>query len=201
MLPSRGRPGLSLMMTVERELTVVDLVALSTGEIAAPVQGPPTIQKLRASHHAVAIALAAGRSVQETAYMVGYTPQRVSDLQSRDPTFQNLLAYYRNQATEVAVNDSNRIQAKLVDLGEAALDEIIGRVDDDALRAQMPLGELRQLAAMSLDRTVAPPKTTQPVTIVPTKITFNMGNRDLRPQVPEGTIEIEHEAISGDPTE
>lgn len=181
MLPSRGRPGLTMLMTVERELSVSDLIEVSTGAVVAPTQAPPTIQKLKASHHAVAIALAAGKTVQEVAYMVGYTPQRVSDLQSRDPTFQQLLAYYREQATEVAVNDSNRIQAKLIDLSETAIDELAERVDDEKQRKLMPTSELRQIAAMGLDRTVAPPKTTQPVTVVPTKITFNMGTRELKP--------------------
>ncbi len=187
MLPKRGRPGLTLLMSVERELTAVDLVALSTGETYAPRQAPPVIQKLRSVHHSVAIALASGKTVQEAAYLVGYTPQRVSDLATKDPTFQHLVSTYRSQLIDNSMSESTRAQIKLLDISDLALEEIRERLENDVKREQMPLGELRQLAAMGLDRTVAPPKTAQPVTIVPTKITFNMGTRDLSPKL-EGTV-------------
>ena len=188
MLPSRGRPGLTLLMSVKRELTPLDLVRLSTE--ATPRTAAPVIQRLRASHHAAARHLANGKSVRETAALVGRTPQRIGDL-TRDPAFQELQAYYEDQRTEVDIDRAAVIQADLVDVAELAVHEIQERLEDPAKLAQIPIGELRQVAAMGLDRTVAPPKQAVTVSSPPTHITFNMGTRDLRPK----TITEEGETI------
>jgi len=180
MLPSRGRPGQVLLMTVGRELHADDLVRLAT-DANAPYVAQPMIKKLRAIHHATARHLVAGKSVKEVAALVGYTPQRVSDLKNKDPAFQNLLSYYEMQREEIDVDTTNRMQAKLVDIAELATDEIADRLEDPAKMAQIPVGELRQIAQLGLDRTVAPPKTAQPAATAPTHITFNMGTRDLQP--------------------
>lgn len=181
MLPARGRPGQALLMTVKRELTVMDMIRLETE--SAPKTAVPVLQRLKASHHMAARLLAAGRSIRDTAYAVGLTPQRISDLQTQDPTFQDLVSYYQDQIAESNIQDASRVGAKLLDVAETATDEIASRLDDPEKLAQIPIGELRQIAVMGLDRTVAPPKTAQPVVVTPTQITFNMGTKDIRPKV------------------
>lgn len=167
------------MMTISHQLEAEDLMRLTTED--APRVAAPILQRLRASHHAAARHLATGKSIRETAILVGRTPQRIGDL-TRDPAFQELMHYYNDQKAEVSITDSNRIQEKLVEMAELATDELLDRLEDPVKVAALPAGELRQIAAMGLDRTVAPPKTAIPGAVVPTQITFNMGTRDLRPQ-------------------
>lgn len=189
MLPSRGRPGLTLLMSVKRELDAEDILRLAISD-DLPRSAAPVLQRLRTSHHTAARYLASGKSIKETALLVDRTPQRIGDL-TRDPAFCDLVAYYENQIKDSSIDNSQRIHEKLVEVAELATDEILDRLENDETRAKLPVGELRQIAALGLDRTVAPPKTAQPATIIPAQITFNMGTRDLRPT--EEKI-IEHEA-------
>lgn len=183
MLPTRGRPGAVLLMTTERELTPSDLMNLSLSDQQAPTvyDAAPKLQRLRESHHRAARLLARGLSVRDVAFEVGRTPQRISDL-LHDPTFQELVSSYQAANEQVETAATQRIQTKLVDVAELATDEILDRLEDDAKRASIPVGELRQIAAMGLDRTLAPPKTAQPIVSTPTHITFNMGTKDIRPK-------------------
>lgn len=179
-LPARGRPGISIMLSVGRHLTAADLLRLQTEE--SPKVAAPMLQKLKAWHHNAARLVASGRPLNEIALATGYTAQRISDLKT-DQLFNNLVAYYREQIAETGIDDAQRLQTKLIDTAETALDEIQTRLDDpDQLKA-IPTGELRQIAAMGLDRTVAPAKQALPPTQAPIKVTFKMGPRDIRPTV------------------
>ncbi len=181
MLPKRGRPGLTLLMSVKRELTALDLIRLST-EGKTHV-GPPVLQRLKANHHAAARYVAAGKSAVEVAHLVGLTPQRVRDLARDDPAFKDLVAnYYAQMSSDLTVETQRRVNEKLTILAETAVDVLLERIDDPAKEAAMPTSEVRQMAQLGLDRTVAPPKTATPATIVPTHVTFNMGVRDIRPK-------------------
>lgn len=181
MLPSRGRPGLAMLMTVKRELTPMDLLRLAT-DPTVPRVSAPVLQKLRASHHMAARLLASGKTVQETALVVGYTPQRVSDLQQQDPAFRELVAQYQNQIADLDIDEIQEFQGRLKDAARGALEEIQDRLEDDKRRADIPTSELRQIVTMGADRTIAPPKVAQQAQTLPTKITFNMGTRDIRPK-------------------
>lgn len=181
LLPSRGRPGVSLLLTVERHLTAADIfrAATQTDAPKVPVAG---LQKLKAVHHGAARMLAAGKTVAEVAYTIGKTPQRVGEWQRSDPSFQDLIAYYKDQIEDIGIADAQRIHMKLLDVAETALDEVGDRLDDDAKRTALPMSELRELVKLGGDRTVAPPKTAQPTQTVPTKVTFNIGTRDIKPK-------------------
>lgn len=185
MLPSRGRPGLALVMSVKRPLTPGDLLRLQT-DPDLPISAAPILKRLRAIHHQAAQLLAAGKSIKETAFAVGQTPQSIGDRARSDPAFKELVSYYQNQRTDAVIDTTNRVQQKLIDVAELAVDEITDRLEDPAKLNALPVSELRQLATMGLDRTVAPPKTAQPATIMPTQITFNVGTRDIRPKTIEG---------------
>lgn len=198
MLPSRGRPGVAMIMEVERELTGEDIQRLALDPTIGRI-APPIVQRLRDRHHAIARLLASGRTVTQTALACGVTPQRVSDLERTDPAFQQLVADYRLQVNDSMIDEAQEFHGKLVDIQRGALGEIQDRLADDGLRTKMSIEELRKLSEMGLDRTTNPPKTAQPTSITPHKITFNMGPRKLTPKVIEGeSTEIEFEEIEGE---
>lgn len=180
MIPKRGRPGALIMMSIARALTARDLMNLAANPGAR--KGPPMIQRLKAAHHQAARLLVEGKTVREVALITGYSRQRLSDMQRTDPMFIDLMSYYEGMTNELGVDDTTRIRNRLVDAGETALIEIQDRLDDDATRSKMSIDELRKISEMGLDRTVAPPRTAIPNTVVPTRITFNIGDRDLRPK-------------------
>lgn len=180
MLPKRGRPGAVMMMTTVRELNPGDIFKLATEGANLPRTAAPILQRLRAVHHDAARHLASGKTIRETAQLCGRTPQRISDL-TVDPTFQELMAYYHGQIDERATDDAADFQAVLLSIAKEAAEEIQDRLGDDAKRAQIPFGELRQIMGDALSRTVAPQKVAQGNAVVPTHITFNMGTKDIRP--------------------
>jgi hypothetical protein len=168
-----------IIMSVGRHLTAEDLLRLQTEP--APKVAAPTIQRLKAWHHTAARLVASGQAISQVAIAVGYTKQRISDL-TIDPTFAALVESYRDSIAETGIDDAQRVQTKLLDASEAAMDEINRRLEEpDELKA-IPVGELRQIATMGLDRTVAPPKAAPPALQPPIKVTFKMGVRELRPE-------------------
>lgn len=180
-LPSRGRPGVTLVMSVRRQLDESDLIAMATEP--APKVGAPIIQKLRATHHNAARLLAQGKSVKEVAILVNRTAQRISDLQ-KDPAFIDLTSFYRDQITETTIDQAQTLQETWVDIAQLATDEIQDRLEDPAQLKTIPIAELRQLATAGSDRTVAPPRQATPMVSPPLQVTFNMGPNQLTPKEP-----------------
>jgi hypothetical protein len=189
MLPKRGRPGVVLMMSLERELTSEDLFRLTTMNDHS-LTAPPVIQRLREVHHAAARGIARGDSVREVAIMVNRTPQRISDL-LQDPAFKELVAYYKTQIEEDEITDAKRARMDYVDINDLARGEIIKRLEDPTKLNEVPIDELRRLMTDTGDRTHSPPKTATATVSIPTRITFNMP-RDIAPRDETGKI-IEHE--------
>lgn len=194
-IPNRGAIAEPLLMEVERELTQQDLARL--GE--APKVSVPILQKLRATHHRQAQLLASGKTVSEVAMIVGCTVQRLVQLQV-DPTFAELVAFYQDQVMTAMMEDTVRLQAKIVDVGEMAVDELQARLEDDDKRAKMPVGEVRKIAEFAMDRTVAPAKTAPPPNTAPSAITINFGTPIDKPAV-DGTstrvTDVEDESGKG----
>lgn len=178
LIPSRGAVAEPLALEVLRPLTARDMERL--GE--APKVGVPILQRLRATHHRQAQLLASGKSVSETAAIVGCTPQRLTQLQA-DPAFSDLVAYYQDQLMAAMLSDTARLKDKIVDVGEMAVDELRERMEDDAKRRAMKTGEIRRIAEFAMDRTVAPPVVAPPTNTAPAAITINFGTpvADQRP--------------------
>ncbi len=188
LIPARGAVAEPLLLEVDRALTAEDLTRL----VGAPKVTVPILQKLRATHHRQAQLLASGKSVKEVAAIVGCTTQRLVQLQV-DPTFRELMNYYRDQIMTTLLEDNVRLQHKIIDLGEMAVDELTSRLEDDGRRTTMPVGEVRKIAEFSMDRTVAPPKVAAPPTHAPAAITINFGTPVGKPQVEqEAKLTIEH---------
>lgn len=200
LIPARGRlPSASVLMEVVRPLTASDIIALAAGATTGPRTGVQPLKTLKSLHHRAARLLAAGKSVKDVAFAVGRTPQRISDLQA-DPAFAELVAIYSAELDAVIADENEAMIRDHVHINELVREEIIDRLEDPALRAAVPLGELRQLLSDTSDRTGAPKKQSAPTIAPPTSITFNIAGRaKLRddPESAQGPI-VDIEAESTD---
>ena len=178
------------MMEVERELTNEDLFRFQVMN-DQPLQSAPIIQRLREVHHRAARLVAAGMDHTKVGIETGRSAQRIGDL-CRDPAFKELVEYYRTQIEEVDIVSAAIAFRDYADINDLARGEILGRLEDPAKIKDVPIDELRRLMTDTGDRTHMPPKTAAPVVSIPTKITFNMGKRDIRPKDENGLL-IEHD--------
>lgn len=165
-------------LEVTRELTQGDF-----DKPRATGANVPALQRISHRHKTAARAIAAGIRPLDVANMVGYTPQRISDMINNDPAFQNLVAEYAARIESAAFDETVAFQAKLLVIANETADEIVERLEDDDKRTKIPMSELRNLMGDALSRTVAPPKQTQPATVAPTKIIFNVGDKILKPVI------------------
>ena len=172
-LPTRGALSV-LSIEVERELTEADLLELRF----MPDNSPPTLKTISARHRRTAMMVAQGRSNEEIAEALGYTPTRVSQLRF-DPSFAELVAGYEDQIHEESLADEKRYRAKLLMAGETALDSMMEQLEENP-RA-IPFSERRQVVTMAADRTVAPPRGSTNMPPPPTEITLNFGDA-LKPK-------------------
>lgn len=108
-----------------RELTETDVV---------PSASPPTVKRLRDSHHAVAKLLARGLQPHEVSLQTGYSSSRISILQN-DPTFQELLAFYRMDSERIAAE----FTAKMGLVSQDILQEFHERLLDNPENIADPL--------------------------------------------------------------
>ena len=118
----KGRAGKAVACAEIRDLTAADLALLETER---GIQAPP-IAKLRASHHALARALAAGCKPAEAGLITGYSASRISILQ-KDPSFIELMDLYRDQ-----VQDNFSAGLELMKVAHVEMvEEIVDRVRDN----------------------------------------------------------------------
>lgn len=143
---ARGRKAKPLALEVMRELQESDL-DLILNPPPSGIQASP-VQRMRNTHHMLARLLAEGRKGAECSLITGYTPGRISVLQS-DPTFKELVEYYKDQAAAKFVD----VHARLAALAISSLDELQERLEAE------PEGftkrELMELAELCLDRSIA----------------------------------------------
>lgn len=139
-----GRPGAKLTATVVGELTAQDLELYN--ETEGPIYPAPTLQRVRASHHRLAMVLAKGSSDIEASQITGYSPGRINGLKS-DPSFQDLLTYYEKQAEGAFGQVINQMATLSLD----AMQELLRRLDENP--DEFKTEELLKLATNMLDRT------------------------------------------------
>lgn len=175
-LPPRGRPGAILAFEVEGDLAPSDFYEAAT-EPGVKVNAP-ALQTPRAVHQRVALLMANGFSDAEIALDVGRTIERIRQYRV-DPTMQALINHYALQKADLDIEAQGRLAREALDVTEIAVREIRTRLEDDEKRAQIPVGELRQIAKDFGDRTVLPPKQAQTSAPVATSITFNIAGRGL----------------------
>lgn len=113
-----------------RELRVEVLRSLESGDLetllaanAAPQSGEQRIQRLRTSHHRLAELLASGSTPAEAGVITGYSGAYISILQN-DPSFQELLEYYRAQRRTAFAD----LQAQIADYASDIVGELQERL-------------------------------------------------------------------------
>lgn len=120
---ARGKQS-SLEASFARDLTSEDTDSLRDEPRSSTL--PPSVQKLRGTHHRVAQLLALGQHNQnEISVITGYSPSRISILQN-DPAFKELIAHYTSCGKEVFVN----VQQKMLGVVSDAVDELQSRLDE-----------------------------------------------------------------------
>ena len=138
-----------------RDLTQEDIASLSK-RAAYGSQPGALIQKLRAPHHTLARLLAEGKKHPECSVVTGYTVEYIVMLE-RDPAFQELVAYYKEQVSAVYLN----VHERLANLGAMAMEIIQERMSDPEKVKTMTTGQLREIMNDALDRSSAPSKVMQ----------------------------------------
>jgi hypothetical protein len=139
----RGRPGAEILLAFDRELGEADLVA-AAGPKTGHLQANP-IKALRDHHHQLARLLASGVPNVEAAAITGYSQSRISILKG-DPSFRELLAYYRELKKEIFVD----AQQRLAHLGLSAAAELQERLEDAP--KSFSHRELNEIMRDTLDR-------------------------------------------------
>lgn len=138
-----------------RDLSADDIASLSKRAAYGSQQGQ-LIQKLRAPHHTLARLLAEGKKHPECSIITGYTVEYIVMLE-RDPAFQELIAFYKEQVGAVYLN----VHERLANLGAMAMEIIQERMSDPEKVKTMTTGQLREIMNDALDRSSAPSKVMQ----------------------------------------
>jgi len=142
---SRGRKRSDVQGSVTRELESDDIQKLhglsfgALGTVVAP------LKRLKHSHHGLARLVADGVREAEISAITGYSLSYISSIK-KFPDFIELVAYYNEQKQEVYLDVHQRLSSLSMD----ALDELQGRLADDAERFDNR--ELKEIAEMGLDR-------------------------------------------------
>lgn len=138
----RGRPKAQIEVALVRPVTRADIALASVPKGMAA----PPLKRLRDRHHALARALSSGMSEADAAALTGYDISRVSILKA-DPTFRELLEFYRGTVTEAYLD----MHAQLAALGMDAADELQHRLETNP--ESLENKELMALVTISADRT------------------------------------------------
>jgi len=136
---------------MQEMLELMDASAKRHDDVVAAQPGVLVYQRLRATHHLLARAIAEGRGDVAAAALSGYDLAQVRGFKS-DPGFKELIAYYSAQCDAIAERYSDRIAA----LGLAALDELQHRIETTP--EEIPTKDLLRIGESLLDRTIAPSK-------------------------------------------
>lgn len=137
-------PQRQLIVLPGGEVTAADLELVkaygSRGHTVSPRK------RLTERHHASARLLAAGTTPGRVAIITGLTRQSITLLQN-DPSFKELVAYYRDQ-----VEDEYRgMHAQLAGLGVDALEEIRNRLEEEP--EKIGFNSLMEIVKITADRT------------------------------------------------
>jgi len=149
--PARGRKPTAAVSYV-RDLNESDIKALWDLPEGGLGSTTPALQHIKSSHHMLARVLADGKNGNEAALITGYSISRISILQ-KDPSFANLVQYYKTQVEKCFVN----VYERLASLGIDSLEELQRRLDENP--DGFTLNQLMELAELTLDRSGAGPTT------------------------------------------
>ena len=143
-----ARQGLTTLNA--RPLSEPDVLRLDV--TAAPKM--PSLAKVSQRHHALARCLALGMSTSEAALSTGYDPVRVGQLK-RDPLFQELMGFYREEATDVFRATAEALHGVTGEAIAALRERIEGSPEEITTK------DLVEIAKLGADRSGHGPQTTQ----------------------------------------
>lgn len=143
-IKTRGRSLTSLELEILGSINPGDLVERET-DGGLTTSETPTLARLRGIHHDIARLLASGLAPAEVSAVTGYSPSRISTLQN-DPSFKELLAYYKQKSDEVFID----VRKRLATLGLDASAELSDRLVDKP--ESFTNTQLIELTKASLDR-------------------------------------------------
>lgn len=126
-----------------RNLTREDLACLNAPR---PTAQPLAIKRIRDSHHVLARMCAEGRPGTEICALTGYDASRLSILRT-DPSFQELIAYYRQVDSIEYATSHARMNLLKMDTLQEMHDRLLEAPD------KIDLGELHQQFKLLADRT------------------------------------------------
>ena len=141
---------------IARELTAADLATLGQERGSRP----PSIKRLTDMHHWIAQLVSRGEAGYSIALATGYSQSRISILKS-DPTFQELVAHYQAEVSEVHKDFYVNTAAKIAALHNDTIDYLHDRISE-AHQTMDPTFQVRDaldIAKYSADRSGFGPST------------------------------------------
>ena len=109
------------------------------------VARPQQLKRLRDSHHAIAKAVARGLKPVEISAMTGYSLARIYTLE-HDPTFRELVEFYRADGDRVARNVEGMLLGIALDSYQVLHERILDNPEDIGFM------QLHELAKNAIDR-------------------------------------------------
>lgn len=178
----RGRRGApSASPSYVRDIQAEDLPTIMANP--APPQAERPMLRIRHQHHMAAKLIAEGRRPAEVSLITGYTTARLGQLQ-RDPTFQELVTFYKDAAGEKWLNVHERLAA----LGITVTEELQARLEDEP--EEFSNEELRKLAETLLDRSGYGPQSTKNVNLKTQSLSVTLVEQIKRESRPQGTVQL-----------
>lgn len=149
---TRGRATVPDVIIPVGPVTEADLALLSTERGSKP----PGIRELRDRHHSIARLLAAGHKPFEVSAITGYALSTISIMQG-DPTFQELLSFYRNAETAA--------HADLMEINKNVAVEAATEVRNRLAEGDMDDKVLVKVYEKSMDRAGAGPQSSKTLNV------------------------------------
>lgn len=151
---TRGRAAVPVSAEIVGAVTQADLELLKTEKGSKPAP----LKRIGERHHAMARMLASGMKPGEVAVAVGLHPSRVSILQD-DPTFQELVAFYRENVDAVYAD----LHTRLAGMSADAAEELRRRLEENP--EDLGLNALMEMVKLGADRTGYGPSSKQDVNV------------------------------------
>lgn len=143
------------MLTYVRDLNTSDREELENPAPQIKIRGYASsgmgLQRIRHTHHLLAMVLAEGATAQRASMLTGYAPTTIAMLQS-EPKFKDLIEHYRS----ACMAEYEELKRRAASLGLSFLDELQQRFEDDP--EDFSKKELMDYSTKLLDRTILPSK-------------------------------------------
>lgn len=140
---TKGRKMSPLELEILGSITEQDILERTEGELVS--SEAPTLSRIRGIHHEIARQLASGLTPAEVSAITGYSLSRISILQG-DPSFKELLSFYKNKSDEVFVD----VRKRMAVLGLDAANELADRLETKP--ETLSNSQLIEITKASLDR-------------------------------------------------